>query len=425
MTFGNALKDQLVSIATTLDHCHVPGRAEHAQLDETTIEIGTGPHNEPGYVVVNPQPAPEELVDTLIKYLTDESDPDRGYVHFDKEDEVALLINNFGGMSNLEMGALTNEFLDRLPAHINPVRVYTGMFETSLNAPAFALTICNLTATAKKSGVAVKQILQFLDERTDSAWESVAGEQRHPQRRPRKEQILESPMKEAEQLPDIPSLKGKLSNSTNHNCNPLISQIVDPKTLSHALRIACDRVIACEPSLTKWDTIMGDGDCGETFKTGCTEMLKELDSGLADSGSLLSVLAAISHITETKMGGTLGAILSIYFNAFTSELARTKDLRTAPARACRLLEGHTSARNGHRTIMDVLIPVVDEWEKSGDLAAVKKVAIDGAEGTKKLKPLLGRATYVAGKETGELPPDPGAWGAMELVGGLVDGLSGR
>lgn len=49
MSLGNALKDQLVSIATTLDHCHVPGRAETGwgQLESTTIEIGTGPHNEP------------------------------------------------------------------------------------------------------------------------------------------------------------------------------------------------------------------------------------------------------------------------------------------------------------------------------------------------------------------------------------------
>jgi dihydroxyacetone kinase len=47
LLLGNALKDQLVSIATSLDHCHVPGRAEYSPLHDTTIEIGTGPHNEP------------------------------------------------------------------------------------------------------------------------------------------------------------------------------------------------------------------------------------------------------------------------------------------------------------------------------------------------------------------------------------------
>lgn len=111
---------------------------------------------------------------------------------FDEQDEVALLVNNFGGMSFLEMGALTNEFLESLPSHINPVRVYTGMFETSLNAPAFALTICNLTAAAKSTGVEVSEILDMLDARTDTAWEAVAGNQ--AQRRPRKSQISKSPI---------------------------------------------------------------------------------------------------------------------------------------------------------------------------------------------------------------------------------------
>lgn len=44
---GVAFSQQIVSIAATLDHCHVPGRAEHAQLKDNEIELGTGPHNEP------------------------------------------------------------------------------------------------------------------------------------------------------------------------------------------------------------------------------------------------------------------------------------------------------------------------------------------------------------------------------------------
>lgn len=148
-----------------------------------------------------------------MKYLTDENDKDRGYVHFESGDKVALLINNFGGMSALEMGALTDLFLERLPAHLTPVRVYTGMFETSLNAPAFALTICNLSAAAKSAETAVSEILTFLDTKTDSAWEAVAGEQRHQQRRPRSEQILESNMQDEEKIPGIPELNGEHGDS--------------------------------------------------------------------------------------------------------------------------------------------------------------------------------------------------------------------
>ncbi len=119
---------------------------------------------------------------------------------------MAICVNNFGGMSTLEMGALTDEFLNQLPSQLDPVRVYTGMFETSLNAPAFSLTICNLTAAAKSAGVKVHEILEYLDTRTESAWEAVAGSQTW--RRHRKAQIVESPLTGPAKLPHVEQLIG-------------------------------------------------------------------------------------------------------------------------------------------------------------------------------------------------------------------------
>lgn len=339
-----------------------------------------------------------------MKYLTDESDPERGYVKFAKDDEVALLINNFGGMSVLEMGALTNEFMTKLPPHINAVRIYTGIFESSLNAPAFALTICNLTTASKVSGVSVAEITSFLDLKTEGAWEAVAGGSQS-QRKPHADQLVEAP-----KLQHVQYASDK-------------DVFVEPKLLESALRKACNRIVEVEPDLTKWDTIMGDGDCGETFKTGCEALLKELDNGLAKTGSMLELLQAVAEITETKMGGTLGAILSIFFNAYTSELARTQSMTEAPAAACRNLQHHTAARVGHRTIMDVLIPVTEILEKTKSLKEASDAGVDGAESTKTLNAKLGRATYVGGMEGKELPPDPGAWGAMEIIRSIYEELA--
>lgn len=47
---GKATTGALSSIAATLEHAHVPGRAEHGRIPDDTIEIGLGLHNEP----VNP-----------------------------------------------------------------------------------------------------------------------------------------------------------------------------------------------------------------------------------------------------------------------------------------------------------------------------------------------------------------------------------
>ena len=44
---GQALNEQLVSIGSTLDHCHVPGRQNHDQTPDDVVVVGAGIHNEP------------------------------------------------------------------------------------------------------------------------------------------------------------------------------------------------------------------------------------------------------------------------------------------------------------------------------------------------------------------------------------------
>ena len=47
LNLGKAVTGALSSIAATLDHAHVPGRAEHGRIPDDTVEIGLGLHNEP------------------------------------------------------------------------------------------------------------------------------------------------------------------------------------------------------------------------------------------------------------------------------------------------------------------------------------------------------------------------------------------
>lgn len=41
---------------------------------------------------------------------------------------------------------------------------------------------------------------------------------------------------------------------------------MDPAFLQSAIRSGCEAAIAAEPNLTKWDMVLGDGDCGEAVK---------------------------------------------------------------------------------------------------------------------------------------------------------------
>ncbi|KAI1306139.1 dihydroxyacetone kinase [Xylaria venustula] len=414
---GVAFSQQIVSIAVTLDHCHVPGRAEHAQSKSDELEIGTGPHNEPGYKKLSPIPSPEELVKTILAYLLDENDPLRGYVNFKEGDETILLVSNFGGMSYLEMGALVDDLLDQLDADwkINPVRVVSGFLETSLNAPAFSVSIVNITAAAKNCSYSANEIKDFFDVRTDTHWESMAGSQKR--RRPRKEQVVQPRVVERHPIDDATDLK------------------VDPAQLDRMLRTACHDLISAEPDLTRWDTVMGDGDCGETLKQGATCLLEALDAGVASNGSIGAVLQELEEILEGKMGGTLGGILGIFFvslrTALVDNFSLSKEEGGIPklwgigARiALNSLSRFTPAKVGDRTVMDTLIPFAEGLAANGKFDEGVDAAVAGAEKTKTLKPRLGRATYVgAGQDAdGDLPPDPGAWGAMVVIKGLQAGL---
>lgn len=137
------------------------------------------------------------------------------------------------------------------------------------------------------------------------------------------------------------------------------------------------------------------------------------------------------------MGGTLGAILGILLSAFTSALresasstsqaaASASTFAAALAEAVAALKTHTSAREGDRTVMDVLLPFADAFAAApaGDgFHGAVAVAREKAEATRFLKAKFGRATYVAEAQGQELP-DPGAWALYEWLGGMSRAIQG-
>jgi dihydroxyacetone kinase len=70
------------------------------------------------------------------------------------------------------------------------------------------------------------------------------------------------------------SAHGEVPNGSATNAQgSLVAEAEDikvaPAVLEQALRSGCAAAIASEPFLTKWDLIMGDGDCGEAVKGVC------------------------------------------------------------------------------------------------------------------------------------------------------------
>jgi len=204
---------------------------------------------------------------------------------------------------------------------------------------------------------------------------------------------------------------------------------VEPQLLRSALEPALRKLIAAEAEVTRFDTVVGDGDCGIGLKRGAEGVLQVLPSISSDDAMM--AFAKICPTVETTMDGTSGALYAIFLNSLASNM-RAQETSTITlvttdvwAKALRLsidgLAKYTPAQPGDRTLMDALVPFVDVLEKTRDVKKAAEAAREGADKTKGMKASLGRSVYVGGTGYEEVP-DPGAHGLSVFLSGLSDAL---
>jgi dihydroxyacetone kinase len=97
----------VATVGASLAHVHVPGRAVSTDELGTNeeIEIGMGIHNEEGFGRVKTNLT--GLIEVLLKQLLDITDKDRAFIEVGRDQPIALMVNNLGGLSPLELGAVT------------------------------------------------------------------------------------------------------------------------------------------------------------------------------------------------------------------------------------------------------------------------------------------------------------------------------
>jgi dihydroxyacetone kinase len=206
----------------------------------------------------------------------------------------------------------------------------------------------------------------------------------------------------------------------------LISLLVDVPIFKSRVSAACENVMAAEPQITHFDTIVGDGDCGMTLARGAQAVLSFVNSTQLSSNAGETTLR-IANIIEDNMDGTSGAIFSIFLAALVSAIKsippskRTLDTQTwgtVGKAALSQLQLATPARQGDRTLMDALETFIESIANGDtvDIAVAKAKA--GVEATKGMKATLGRAVYVE-EGAWSVVPDPGAVGILCLVEGLA------
>ncbi len=239
--------ENLVSVGASLEHVHVPGRAKpDADSDEVLkdgeVEIGMGIHNEQGSsreVVALP-----ELVGKMLAQMLDQGDADRAFLRLNSN-EVVLLINNLGGVSVLEMGGIVSEVVGQLEERygIRPVRILSGTFMTSLNGLGFSISLLNVVNT----DIGGPSMIELLDYPCEAAgWPSAISKETWEARN---------------------TATREQDASAGGHVKPS-GLLMDARSAQSRLAQGLSKVVQFEPEVTRYDTIVGDGDCGIGLKRG-------------------------------------------------------------------------------------------------------------------------------------------------------------
>ncbi|WVN85868.1 dihydroxyacetone kinase [Cryptococcus depauperatus CBS 7841] len=399
---------RLGTLGVGLEHCHVPGtRAGESHLSATQIELGMGIHNEAGSSKLDLTTV-SDLVSNMLSRIVDTTDKDKSFVPFknDGTDEVVLLVNDLGAVSELEMGGITNEAVKWLQSKkIKVRRVFSGTYMTSLNMPGFSLTLLLLPSASEKSLYSSLQILEYIDSPA-----SAPGWKWHAAKEPG---ILGDKVEEVH----VPT------KNDNVSLPP-----VDSETFLAAITRSCKSLIAAEPELTEQDRIAGDGDAGLTLEAGAKGVLRAIHEGRLKGENVIEDVRVIAEVVEDDMGGTSGALYSIFFaglgkalrdSATSGAKNATPDIWSrASAEALATLYKYTRARPPSRTLVDPLEAFIESLPLKG-LASAADDALAAADKTKELIAKAGRGAYVNQEDLKERQvPDPGAWGIWRIVDGL-------
>lgn len=239
--------ENLVSIGASLEHVHVPGRAppdpdSKETLGAAEVEVGMGIHNEPGSGRAEVELP--ELVKRMLSMLLDQNDKDRAFLNVNSN-EVVLLVNNLGGVSPLEVGGITAEVVKQLQQQwgIAPVRILSGTYMTSLNGLGFSISLLNVVNT----DIGGPSMIQLLDHPCEATgWAA-------PVR------------KETWEAKNTATREHDATSGSEAQPSGLK---IDAAAMKEALHGGLQAVIDAEPDITRYDTVVGDGDCGIGLRRG-------------------------------------------------------------------------------------------------------------------------------------------------------------
>ncbi|XP_075693797.1 triokinase/FMN cyclase isoform X2 [Rhinoderma darwinii] len=283
-SFVKTAAARIGTLGVSLSSCSVPGSGPTFKLGSDELELGLGIHGEAG-VQRYKMMSCDEVVKIMIDHMTDPASKSR--VDVQSGDSIILIVNNLGGLSFLELQIVASSavrFLEGRGLRIE--RAMTGAFMTALEMSGVSLTLMKTSS----------EILHLFDKDTSApAWPRVpcvpvTGRTRtFPC-------ALDSPQPK-EPHPDAMSVQ----------------------VYGRVLGYVCSALLSLEEELNDLDRAAGDGDCGSTHARAVHAIEDWISSEQLPSHPS-RFLAALSHVLLEKMGGTSGALYSLFLMAAAQPL---------------------------------------------------------------------------------------------------------
>jgi len=354
--------DATASIGVAAAGCSLPGGGEDEEeqrIESGHVELGLGIHGEPGVSTMKTQNS-KKVVDTLVEKLQQ---------HVKKSDKLAVLINNLGGVSPLEMSQITKEVVHSALGSSVRYLIGPASLVSALDMKGFSLSVIALKGGIEEA---------LLAEVEAAGWHPLV-------------KLEKLATKKGKAISDKKSVKA----SSNAEVGKIVEAIT--QTLS-----------GLEDELNKLDAKVGDGDTGSTFATGARDIQKQNKGKKLPLNNVADLLGVVGDRLATVMGGSSGVLMSIFFTAAGKKVAEGEKLPKALLFGLERMKHYGGADLGDRTMIDALQPALEALGKKDALKGAAKAAAKGAKDTASMKKAnAGRSSYLSSDSLKGVK-DPGA-----------------
>lgn len=356
---AEAANQAMSTMGVAMSSCHLPGEDTDERVPEGCVEMGLGIHGEPGVEVIKSQSSQQIAKQLLEKVLQDR----------DADKPRALLVNNLGGMSALEMNLVTRDIIESPLSSSVQYLIGPAAMMTALDMKGYSVTSLELS--------------------------------------PLFEEAICAPVEAAGWCKAV-KIEALKPHKAEKQASEIAFEASENAQVARILSAICDTLIKNESDLNKLDAQVGDGDTGSTFAAGARHILDECKEQHLPLNSLPDLFAVIGERLAKVMGGSSGVLMAIFFTAAGQQLAEGRALAEALQKGLEKMKHYGGAQLGDRTLIDALQPAIEAMIAGKDFNAVADAAHKGAENTASMtKAKAGRSSYLNSDNLKDVQ-DPGA-----------------